>query len=278
MGNQQGAYTCIHIFINQPQQAVAPFALPGGGFGGAPRPGYVPGQPKIPPGNQNARIYVGSIAFEVAVDVVKRLFESFGAIRSCTLLPDPNNPSRVRVGGVFGMLACCRRSTHRTHARTYTCGSHPTYLPPLSRTKPKQLHRGYGFIEFETEAAAQQALQTMNGFELYGRQMKVGPANPGAAMAGGGAAGAGAGGMGMGGAMGGWQQYPPQQQQWAGQQQWGQPAAGAQGAWGMQQPQAGGYGAVAGQQGAQPQQWAQWGQQAGGQQAGGQQQQQWTGY
>lgn len=35
-------------------------------------------------------------------------------------------------------------------------------------------HKGYGFVEFETEDAAKGAIQCMNGFQLGGRQLKVG--------------------------------------------------------------------------------------------------------
>jgi len=37
-------------------------------------------------------------------------------------------------------------------------------------------HKGYGFVEFETEDAAKGAIQCMNGFQLGGRQLKVGVA------------------------------------------------------------------------------------------------------
>jgi poly(U)-binding-splicing factor PUF60 len=38
-------------------------------------------------------------------------------------------------------------------------------------------HKGYGFIEFEEDKSAAEAIEVMNGFELVGRQLKVGPAH-----------------------------------------------------------------------------------------------------
>ncbi|CAN0424651.1 unnamed protein product, partial [Discosporangium mesarthrocarpum] len=34
-------------------------------------------------------------------------------------------------------------------------------------------HRGYGFIQYTSEAVAKLALETMNGFELAGRTLRV---------------------------------------------------------------------------------------------------------
>lgn len=39
-------------------------------------------------------------------------------------------------------------------------------------------HRGYGFIEFDTEQQAEEAIRQMDQFELAGRKLKVGKANP----------------------------------------------------------------------------------------------------
>lgn len=81
----------------------APYGAPGGGYGGGAYGGGFGGGGgggfggRPAGGNNAARIYVGSVAFEVPVETVRKLFESFGPIRSCQLLPDPNNPSRVCV-------------------------------------------------------------------------------------------------------------------------------------------------------------------------------------
>jgi poly(U)-binding-splicing factor PUF60 len=76
------------------------------------------------------RIYVGSIPWDLTADHLKTVFEAFGPIRSCVLMPNPE--------------------TGR--------------------------HKGYGFIEFEEVQAAEQAISQMNGWEIGGRQIKVGRA------------------------------------------------------------------------------------------------------
>lgn len=44
-------------------------------------------------------------------------------------------------------------------------------------TEKPGTHRGYGFVEFEEEKSAKDAVDSMNGFELCGRRLKVGWAN-----------------------------------------------------------------------------------------------------
>jgi len=74
------------------------------------------------------RIYVGSVFYNLKTDHVREVFESFGKITSCELIPNPENG----------------------------------------------LHKGYGFIEFERQEDAQEAIDNMNGFELCSRPIKVG--------------------------------------------------------------------------------------------------------
>eukprot|EP01138_Halocafeteria_seosinensis_P011183 gb/GECG01011422.1/.p1 GENE.gb/GECG01011422.1/~~gb/GECG01011422.1/.p1 ORF type:complete len:487 (+),score=89.35 gb/GECG01011422.1/:1-1461(+) len=81
--------------------------------------------------NPNCRIYVGSVPFEMQAEHVQQIFEPFGRIVSCNM------------------------------------------LPPLETTQPGQQHRGYGFIEFDNEESANSAIQTMNGFNIAGRMLKV---------------------------------------------------------------------------------------------------------
>mmetsp|Transcript_13280 Transcript_13280/g.19860 ORF Transcript_13280/g.19860 Transcript_13280/m.19860 type:complete len:306 (+) Transcript_13280:1003-1920(+) len=74
------------------------------------------------------RIYVGSVYFNVNQDQIYKVFEPFGKIRSCQLIPNPQTG----------------------------------------------LHKGYGFIDFEDEQSATEAIENMDGFELCGRPLKVG--------------------------------------------------------------------------------------------------------
>lgn len=46
-------------------------------------------------------------------------------------------------------------------------------LSPLE----SNIHRGYGFLDFTDESAAQNAIQHMNGFELAGQNLRVGKAS-----------------------------------------------------------------------------------------------------
>ncbi|GJP63912.1 hypothetical protein CLOP_g20945 [Closterium sp. NIES-67] len=83
----------------------------------------IPTQPAV-----NTRVYVGSIVYDLAEPDIMAIFQAFGTIKSCQLIPNPDTGK----------------------------------------------HKGYGFVEFETEEAAKGAIQCMNGFQLGGRQLKVG--------------------------------------------------------------------------------------------------------
>ncbi|MDF1654244.1 MAG: RNA-binding protein [Coxiellaceae bacterium] len=58
--------------------------------------------------------------------------------------------------------------------------------------------KGFGFITYEDNGAAQQACEKMNGTDLGGRQIKVSPAKEGGSGSGGGRRGGGRGGNGGG--------------------------------------------------------------------------------
>eukprot|EP01089_Gocevia_fonbrunei_P000583 TRINITY_DN1058_c0_g1_i1.p1 TRINITY_DN1058_c0_g1~~TRINITY_DN1058_c0_g1_i1.p1 ORF type:complete len:300 (-),score=91.91 TRINITY_DN1058_c0_g1_i1:33-932(-) len=91
-------------------------------------------QPAIPASlpqlNAANRIYVGSIHWDLTPDDLKTVFQAFGPIRTCVLMPNPETGK----------------------------------------------HKGYGFIEFENGQSAEDAIGQMNGWELGGRQIKVGRA------------------------------------------------------------------------------------------------------
>eukprot|EP00455_Lapot_gusevi_P055724 TRINITY_DN9100_c0_g1_i5.p1 TRINITY_DN9100_c0_g1~~TRINITY_DN9100_c0_g1_i5.p1 ORF type:complete len:413 (-),score=101.36 TRINITY_DN9100_c0_g1_i5:29-1267(-) len=80
------------------------------------------------PKENKKRIYVGSIFWELTPEHVKSVFEAFGTIVSCTLMPNPDTGK----------------------------------------------HKGFGFIEYADEKSAEDAIANMNGFELCGRQLRVG--------------------------------------------------------------------------------------------------------
>eukprot|EP00923_Selenidium_pygospionis_P051687 GHVN01089638.1.p2 GENE.GHVN01089638.1~~GHVN01089638.1.p2 ORF type:complete len:531 (+),score=55.99 GHVN01089638.1:4403-5995(+) len=74
------------------------------------------------------RIYVGSVPYSFSAEDVKQIFQVFGTIISCQLIPSNERPGT---------------------------------------------HRGYGFIEYQTVAQAKMAIDTMNGFSVSGKQLKV---------------------------------------------------------------------------------------------------------
>jgi len=78
--------------------------------------------------NENNRIYIGSIHWNVNEDYLRNSFNKFGKILSCTLMQNTETGK----------------------------------------------HKGYGFIDFDSKKAADDAISLMNGVEILGRSIKVG--------------------------------------------------------------------------------------------------------
>jgi RNA recognition motif-containing protein len=51
-------------------------------------------------------------------------------------------------------------------------------LPKPELASNKDPHRGFGYVEFEAEEDAREAIDNMDQSELYGRVIKVAPAKP----------------------------------------------------------------------------------------------------
>ncbi|PLB40205.1 RNA-binding protein [Aspergillus candidus] len=51
-------------------------------------------------------------------------------------------------------------------------------LPKPDAPNSSDLHRGFGYVEFDTPDDANEAIDNMDGSELYGRTIKVAPAKP----------------------------------------------------------------------------------------------------
>lgn len=51
-------------------------------------------------------------------------------------------------------------------------------LPKPEAPSSTELHRGYGYVEFEDPADAKEAIDNMNQAELFGRVLKVSAAKP----------------------------------------------------------------------------------------------------
>ena len=51
-------------------------------------------------------------------------------------------------------------------------------LPKPDVPNSSDLHRGFGYVEFDVPDDAKEAIDNMDGSELYGRTIKVAPAKP----------------------------------------------------------------------------------------------------
>lgn len=102
----------------------------GGRFIKVGRPSNFPSD--LPPGVPRPlpnRIYVGNVHELIQEDELRGIFEAFGPLKHCNLIPD---------------------------------------------SKDIKKHRGYGYVEYEAVADAINAMNSLNNFELAGRQLKVG--------------------------------------------------------------------------------------------------------
>ena len=122
-----------------------------------------------------ARIYVGAMPYEATEFDVRSLFSQFGNIVKVDMSFEP------LTGEAGGVRALGR------------CGAAVLTVPPLSRAGKT---KGYCFIAFDSAAAADKAISTMNGASVLGRTLKVSRPNaPGGAPAAGPAVGAGGAGL-----------------------------------------------------------------------------------
>uniref|UniRef100_A0A0X3NXC9 Poly(U)-binding-splicing factor PUF60 n=2 Tax=Schistocephalus solidus TaxID=70667 RepID=A0A0X3NXC9_SCHSO len=85
---------------------------------------------------------------------------------------DPSNRNRIYVSGVHPELS---ESDIQTVFEAFGKVSSCTLDPDVKFGQPTR-HKGYGWIEFENEQAAIDAVASMNGFELAGQLLRVGHA------------------------------------------------------------------------------------------------------
>lgn len=86
----------------------------------------------------------------------------------------PRLKTTVYVGGLDTLV-----TTETLHAAFIPFGT----IADISLPKPelasnKDPHRGFGYVEFEEEEDAREAIDNMDQSELYGRVIKVAPAKP----------------------------------------------------------------------------------------------------
>lgn len=51
-------------------------------------------------------------------------------------------------------------------------------LPKPEQPNSSDIHRGFGYVEFDLPQDAKEAIDNMDGSEIYGRTIKVAPAKP----------------------------------------------------------------------------------------------------
>ncbi|KAF0046376.1 hypothetical protein F2P81_000009 [Scophthalmus maximus] len=140
------------------------------------------------------RVYVGSIYYELREYTVQQAFTPFGPIRSSDLSWDsvtmkhkvgrPSNIGQAQL--IIDQLA----EEVRAYNRIYIASVHPdlsdeditSFFEALGKIKSCMLarepttgrHKGYGFIEFDKAQASQDAVASMNLFDLGGQYLRVG--------------------------------------------------------------------------------------------------------
>ncbi|XP_022622072.1 poly(U)-binding-splicing factor PUF60-like isoform X2 [Seriola dumerili] len=142
------------------------------------------------------RVYVGSIYYELGEDTIRQAFAPFGPIKSIDMSWDSvtmkhkvGRPSNIgQAQPIIDQLA----EEARAFNRIYVASVHPDLSDDdiksvfeafgkikscmLSREPTTGRHKGYGFIEYEKPQSAQDAVASMNLFDLGGQYLRVGKA------------------------------------------------------------------------------------------------------
>ncbi|CAJ0752389.1 7346_t:CDS:2 [Entrophospora sp. SA101] len=157
-----------------------------------------------------SRIYVGSINFELTEQHVRVVFGQFGTIKSISMSLDPltgkhkgfcfieyetpegaslaletmnvGRPNNYTAATAAGFLPPPKTRIYVSNVNEYISERdlmsifesfgkiiHCVLMPDLITRK----HKGYGFIEFEDEIAANTSVTSMNNFELGGLMLRV---------------------------------------------------------------------------------------------------------
>lgn len=66
-----------------------------------------------------------------------------------------------------------RETTEDAVRKAFVAGGTPTKSVSILRSPQNDRSRGFGFVEFESEADAEAAIQKMNGVDLEGKPLKV---------------------------------------------------------------------------------------------------------
>ncbi|KAJ8934382.1 hypothetical protein NQ314_013423 [Rhamnusium bicolor] len=161
--------------------------------------------------NHEFRVYVGSISFELKEDTIRQSFLPFGPIKSINMSWDPvtqkhkgfafveyeipeaaqlalEQMNGVMIGGrnikVVGRPSNMPQAQTvideiqeeaKQYNRIYVASIHPDLTEEDIKSSGHK-HKGYGFIEYETAQAANEAIASMNLFDLGGQYLRVGRA------------------------------------------------------------------------------------------------------
>ncbi|XP_072363995.1 poly(U)-binding-splicing factor PUF60-like isoform X3 [Scyliorhinus torazame] len=142
------------------------------------------------------RVYVGSIYYELGEDTIRQAFAPFGPIKSIDMSWDSvtmkhkvGRPSNIgQAQPIIDQLA----EEARAFNRIYVASVHPDLSDDdiksvfeafgkiksctLARDPTTGKHKGYGFIEYEKAQSSQDAVSSMNLFDLGGQFLRVGKA------------------------------------------------------------------------------------------------------
>uniref|UniRef100_A0A9L0KCN4 Poly(U) binding splicing factor 60 n=1 Tax=Equus asinus TaxID=9793 RepID=A0A9L0KCN4_EQUAS len=142
------------------------------------------------------RVYVGSIYYELGEDTIRQAFAPFGPIKSIDMSWDSvtmkhkvGRPSNIgQAQPIIDQLA----EEARAFNRIYVASVHQDLSDDdiksvfeafgkiksctLARDPTTGKHKGYGFIEYEKAQSSQDAVSSMNLFDLGGQYLRVGKA------------------------------------------------------------------------------------------------------
>ncbi|KAK6587688.1 Ro ribonucleoprotein-binding 1 [Cryptosporidium xiaoi] len=118
-------------------------------------------------------------------------------LQSSANVPPTHSQNRIYIGSVpYSFTTDDLRHIFKAFGVILSCQLIPSIEKPGT-------HRGYGFIEFSTADQAKLAIETMNGFEVGGKQLKVNVATALKPHSGGGSSGSGGASTQVGGVHGG---------------------------------------------------------------------------
>jgi len=104
------------------------------------------------------RLYVASIHKDLSDDDIRSVFSAFGTIKTCELARYPPSPDQQKYNEMH------KNSASSGQRKYFPCAGIPGR------------HKGYGYIEYETAQSTQEAISSMNLFDLGGQFLRVGRA------------------------------------------------------------------------------------------------------